>query len=174
MISDSCSAEIALSSAAEVLAEEAVEADALLALAAAALPDVAVLADVDALLAVLADVEALLAVLEDADALLAEADALLALAEAALPDADALLADDDPPPQAAKPSMATSAALAINANTFVFVCLIVVSFHRRLPTSAFLLILKVWSNTMRDSTTELERGDSKLVLDKSECINITC
>ena len=47
---------------------------------------------------------------------------------------EAALLDDDEPPQAAKPSMATRAALAASAKNFVLLLFIAFPFDRSLPS----------------------------------------
>ena len=94
--------------------------------------------DVSTLLAALGVLAAALALLEAAAALDDDAALALALALAdALLDAAAELLDDEPPPQAAKPSIATRAALAASAMTFDFVFLILLPFGGFLPCGHF-------------------------------------
>ena len=75
-------------------------------------------------------VDALAEVLADA---LAEALAE-ELAEELADALEAALLDDDEPPQAAKPSMATRAALAASAKIFVLLLFIMFPFDRSLPS----------------------------------------
>ena len=78
--------------------------------------------------------EVAVALVDAAEALVDAAEALVDVAEALADALEAALLDDDEPPQAAKPSIATRAALAASAKIFVLLLFIAFPFNRSLPS----------------------------------------